>query len=47
MDLRIDKESFYKLNKEDILYMAPLYHSTNLNVLVKLIKGEKKGCKVF
>lgn len=40
-DLRIDKNAFNKLNKEDILKIAPLYHSTNLNLLVKLIKEGK------
>lgn len=40
-DLRIDEEVFYNLNKEDILKIAPLYYSKNLNLLVKLIKGEK------
>ena len=40
-DLRIDEDAFNKLNKEDILKMAPLYRSTNLNLLVKLI-GEIK-----
>lgn len=40
-DLRIDEDAFNKLNKEDILKIAPLYRSTNLNLLVKLI-GERK-----
>lgn len=40
-DLRIDEEAFNKLKKEDILKIAPLYRSTNLNLLVKLI-GERK-----
>ena len=40
-DLRIDEEVFYNLNKEDILKIAPLYYSKNLNLLVKFIKGEK------
>lgn len=39
-DLRIDEEAFNNLNKEDILKIAPLYRSTNLNLLVKLIKGK-------
>lgn len=38
-DLRIDEEVFDKLNREDILKIAPLYKSTNLNLLAKLIKG--------
>ena len=40
-DLRIDEDAFNKLNMEDILKMAPLYRSTNLNLLVKLIGEEK------
>ena len=40
-DLRIDEDAFNKLSKEDILKMAPLYRSTNLNLLVKLIGEEK------
>ncbi len=40
-DLRIDEIEFSKLNKNDILEIAPLYHSTNLNLLAKMIKGEK------
>lgn len=40
-DLRIDENMFSELNKEDILKIAPLYHSSNLNYLVKFIKGEK------
>lgn len=40
-DLRIDEERFEQLNKQDILELAPLYHSTNLNLLAKYIKGKK------
>jgi len=40
-DLRIDEDRFNELSKEDILELAPLYRSTNLNLLEKLIKGEK------
>lgn len=40
-DLRIDEHAFNKLKKDDILKIAPLYHSTNLNLLIKLIKEEK------
>ena len=40
-DLRIDEDEFNKLDKNIILKLAPLYHSTNLNLLAKLIKGEK------
>lgn len=40
-DLRIDEDVFNGLNKEDILRIGPLYHSKNLNLLVKFIGGEK------
>ena len=40
-DLRIDEDRLNELNREDILKLAPLYHSTNLNILVKFLKGEK------
>lgn len=40
-DLRIDEDKFNELNKQDILKLAPLYHSTNLKLLAKFIKGEK------
>ena len=40
-DLRIDEERFDELNENDILKMAPLYHSTNLNFLTKYIRGDK------
>ncbi len=43
-DLRIDEDRFNELNKRDILELAPLYRSTNLNLLEKLIKGEKYQC---
>lgn len=36
-DLRIDEDAFYNLNKEDIATLAPLYGSSNLNLLVKLL----------
>lgn len=39
-DLRIDKNEFYKLNKDDLLKLAIHYHTNNLNLLTKLIKGE-------
>ncbi len=39
-DLRIDEDKFNELNKQDILDLAPLYRSTNLNLLAKLVKGE-------
>lgn len=40
-DLRIDKDKFKQLNMQDILDIAPLYHSTNLNLFSKYIKGAK------
>lgn len=40
-DLRIDDDKFNELNKQEILELAPLYRSTNLNLLEKFIKGEK------
>lgn len=41
-DLRIDEDRFSELNKQDILELAPLYRSTNLNLLAKLVKREKR-----
>lgn len=38
-DLRIDKDLFDKLNKDDIMQSAPLYKSTNLKLLMKIIDG--------
>ncbi len=40
-DLRIHEEDFDKLNRRDLLQLAPLYHSMNLNLLSKYLKGEK------
>lgn len=40
-DLRIDEDKFDGLNKQDILKLAPYYHSTNLYLLEKLIIGGK------
>ncbi len=37
-DLRIDEELFSELDMEEIEKIAPLYHSTNLYLLVKYIK---------
>lgn len=37
-DLRIDEEDFWSLNKDDIQFVSPLYHSTNLDFLTKLLK---------
>lgn len=46
-DLRIYEEEFEKLNKQDIFILAPLYHSTNLNLLVKLLKKGLNKCKQY
>lgn len=40
-DLRINEEEFERLNKKNILKIAPIYHSTNLNLLIKLLEGGK------
>ena len=37
-DLRIDKDAFDQLKKEDLLKMAPLYKASNLSLLTKLLK---------
>lgn len=40
-DLRINEEGFEKLNKEEILNIAPLYHSANLKLLMEyIVKGK-------
>ncbi len=38
-DLRIDEGDFERLDFDDIRQLAPLYRSTNLNYLIKLIGG--------
>lgn len=38
-DLRIDKGLFDNLNKDDFMLLAPLYKSTNLKILMKIING--------
>lgn len=38
-DLRIDENEFYKLKKEDLLYLCPLYRKKNLNYLKKYVEG--------
>lgn len=40
-DLRIDKILFDKLNKDDIMQLAPLYKSTNLKLLMKTISSRR------
>lgn len=39
--LRIDENDLFSLNLDDIKRFAPLYHSKNLDYLVKLIGGNK------
>ena len=41
-DLRIDEETFYKLNFNEIRIFATLYKSKNLNILLKLINKDSK-----
>jgi len=38
-DLRIYEDEFNKLNKKELLQLAALYNSTNLNLLIKMSKG--------
>ena len=40
-DLRIDKEEFFKLNKEDIFIFEQLYKCSNITLLSKYIKRIK------
>lgn len=42
-DLRVDKSDFNKLDKQEILKIAPLYHSTTLNVFIKFLQGENNN----
>ena len=42
-DLRIDEDNFWTLNLNDMLFLAPLYHSTNLDFLIKLIQKKRKN----
>ena len=37
-DLRIDESEFWKLNIDELCELAPLYKSTTMNTLVKLIR---------
>ncbi len=39
-DLRIDESEFRKLNIDELCELAPLYKSTTLNTLVKLIRSK-------
>lgn len=41
VNLRIDEDAFYNLNKKDILYLCPLYKKKNLNFLKKFLEGLK------
>lgn len=36
-DLRIDEDNFWQLNLNDMMFLAPLYHSTNLKFLIRFI----------
>ena len=40
-DLRIDEDEFEKLDQKTLETLAPLYHSTNLNLLAKLIRRNR------
>lgn len=40
-DLRIDEDEFEKLDQDTLETLAPLYHSTNLNLLAKLIRRNR------
>lgn len=37
-DLRIDKDEFYKLDFDKMIYYAKLYNSTTLDILIKLLR---------
>ena len=37
-DLRIDQDEFAKLDQKTLEQLAPLYHSTNLDLLAKLVR---------
>lgn len=38
-DLRIDENELYKLSKEDLVFLCPLYRKKNLNYLKKYVEG--------
>ena len=40
-DLRIDEDEFEKFDQNTLETLAPLYHSTNLNLLAKLIRRNR------
>ena len=40
-DLRIDETTLFELNRDEIISLAPLYRSTNLYRLERLLKGRK------
>ena len=40
-DLRIDEDEFEKLDHNTLEILAPLYHSTNLNLLARLIRRNR------
>lgn len=41
-DLRIDIEEFYKLDKDELLFLSSLYRSKNVRLLKKIIEKELK-----
>jgi predicted transcriptional regulator of viral defense system len=41
-DLRIDMEEFYKLDKDELLFLCSLYRSKNIKLLKKIIEKELK-----
>lgn len=40
-DLRIDEVEFDRLDKDELISIAPLYHSTTINTLVLYLRKEK------
>lgn len=43
--LRLDEEMFWQLDFDKILKIAPLYHRTNLDQLIRLIKKGERKCE--
>ena len=41
-DMRIYEDEFWALNHDDIWFLSPLYHSTNLDLLCRLIERGRK-----
>ena len=40
-DLRVERNAVFNLNVDVVEYLSSLYHSTNVNLLVKVLKKEK------